>query len=164
MRNNTAKMMAVSGVMAALAIVIMCLGGLIPVATYVCPLLCMILGCFVLRLCGRRYAWTWYAAVSLLSLLLGPDKEAAAVYVFMGYYPLIKSYFDRLTFEWIFKIAYFNVAVIALYSILIFLFGLSQLYVDFKDAGLIGGVVLLLLGNVTFVLTDKILNRFLGKR
>ena len=34
---DNAKNMALGGVMAALAVVIMCMGGLIPLATYVCP-------------------------------------------------------------------------------------------------------------------------------
>lgn len=156
--------MAVSGVLAALAVVIMSLGGLIPIATYVCPLLCMVLGCLVLRSCGERYGWTWYTAVSILSVLLGPDKEAAAVYLFMGYYPLIKQHLDKFRLRWFLKLLYFNVDVVALYGILIFLFGLDELYVEFSDAGLIGGAVLLLLGNITFVLTDKVLEKFLRKR
>ena len=35
--------MAMGGVFAALAVVVMNLGGLIPVATYVCPTICMVL-------------------------------------------------------------------------------------------------------------------------
>ena len=42
MRKN-ARNVALGGMMAALAIVIMCMGGLIPVATFVCPMLCMLL-------------------------------------------------------------------------------------------------------------------------
>ena len=68
------------GVFAALAVVIMNLGGLIPMATYVCPTLCMVILSFVHMACGRRIAWSWYAAVSILSLLMSPDKEAAAVF------------------------------------------------------------------------------------
>ena len=59
MRNNEAKSIALGGVLAALAVVIMCMGGLIPVATYVCPTLCMIALCFVVQLCGKRIAWAW---------------------------------------------------------------------------------------------------------
>ena len=43
MRRIAAKQVAFGGMMAALALVIMGLGGLIPVATYVCPMLCMLL-------------------------------------------------------------------------------------------------------------------------
>jgi len=42
MKQN-AKQMALGGVLAALAVTIMSLGGMIPVATYVCPSLCMML-------------------------------------------------------------------------------------------------------------------------
>lgn len=164
MRNGSAKKMAISGMLAALSMVIMCMGGLIPVATYVCPMLCMVLGCFVLRICGSRFAWTWYAAVSILSLLLAPDKEAAAVYVFLGYYPLIKAFLERIRFSWIFKFLYFNVAVLTMYALLIFVMGLGELYAEFSSAGLWGLMLLLALGNLTFFLLDKVLNRFLPKR
>ena len=49
--------MALGGVLAALAVVVMSLGGLIPVATFVCPMLCMILLRFVCQLCGNRIGW-----------------------------------------------------------------------------------------------------------
>lgn len=164
MRNDSAKKIALSGMLAALALVIMCMGGMIPVATYVCPVLCMVLGCFVLRVCGKRYAWTWYAAVSVLALLLGPDKEAAAVYVFLGYYPLIKVGVDKFRFAVVLKFLYFNAAVFALYGFLIFALGLNDLYTEFSSAGIWGLILLLILGNVTFFLLDKVLNRFLPKR
>ena len=164
MRNNSAKKIALSGMLAALALVIMCMGGMIPVATYVCPVLCMVLGCFVLRICGRRYAWTWYAAVSILSLLLGPDKEAAAVYVFLGYYPLVKAGLEGFRFSVIFKFLYFNAAVFVLYGLLIFVMGLGELYGEFSSASIWGLVLLLALGNITFFLLDRVLTRFLPKR
>ena len=84
MRKNS-KQMALGGIFAALAVVIMNLGGLIPIATYVCPALCMVLLSLVHRACGGRVAWAWYGAVAILSLLLSPDKEASAVFAFLGY-------------------------------------------------------------------------------
>ena len=53
MRNNT-KQIALGGVLAAVAVTIMSLGGLIPIATYVCPMLCCMTQFIVLRFCGRR--------------------------------------------------------------------------------------------------------------
>ena len=81
--------------MAALAIVIMCLGGLIPFATFVCPMLCCMITKLVLSMCGKRIAWAWYGAVAILSVLMAPDKEAAAVFVFLGYYPIVKPWMDK---------------------------------------------------------------------
>ena len=83
-RSTPASRMALGGVLAAVAVVIMSLGGLIPVATYVCPMLCAVLLQVVLMTCGKRVAWAWYGAVALLSVLLSPDKEAAAVLIFLG--------------------------------------------------------------------------------
>ena len=40
-RRSPAFAVALGGMLAALAVVIMCLGGLIPVATFVCPMLCL---------------------------------------------------------------------------------------------------------------------------
>lgn len=164
MRNDSAKRIALCGMLAAVALVIMCMGGMIPVATYVCPVLCMVLGCFVLRICGKRYAWTWYGAVAILSLLIGPDKEAAAVYLFLGYYPMIKQGLDSVRFSYILKLLYFNAVIIALYSLLVFALGLTALYAEFTSVGVIGLALMLLLGNITFFLLDRVLTRFLPKR
>ena len=83
-KRTPASSVALGGVLAALAVVIMSLGTIIPVATYVCPMLCALLLQAVLKTCGVRIAWAWYGAVAILSLLLAPDKEAAAVFAFLG--------------------------------------------------------------------------------
>lgn len=145
--------------MAALAVVIMCMGGIIPAATYVCAMLCALLLSVVLRLTGRRIAWTWYVAVSVLSLLLGPDKEAAAVFLFLGYYPLVKPWVDRRKVPFLWKLAIFNVSIGVLYTLLIYLFRLEQVMQDFSEMGLAVAAVTLLLGNVTLFMLDTLLGR-----
>ena len=65
-KRTPAYSMALGGVLAALAVVIMSFGTIIPVATYVCPAICMLLGQVVLKICGGRVAWAWYGAVALL--------------------------------------------------------------------------------------------------
>ena len=146
--------------MAALAVVIMSLGGLIPVATFVCPMLCMLLLAFVARFCGSRIGWAWYGAVAILSLLMGPDKEAAAIFVFLGFYPIIKSRLDRMKFGIVLKLAFFNVLILAMYALLIHLFGMNQIAAEYQELGTVMTVIMLLLGNVTFFLLDKVLSRF----
>ena len=79
---SKAAPVALGGVMAALATVIMALGTMIPAATYVCPMLCMLILAVVYRTCGSSIAWAWYGAVAILSLLMAPDKEAATMCVF----------------------------------------------------------------------------------
>lgn len=157
MRAKT-KAMALSGMLAALALVIMCMGGLIPLATYICPMLCVIVQYIVLRLCGRRTAWTWFAVVALLSLLLGPDKEAASVFLLLGYYPMLKPVFEKWPVSWLWKLLLFNGAVAVLYGLLLRLMGLEDPAEGFTGFGIAGLLVLLVLGNVTFILLDKLLS------
>ena len=121
-RNSIANATALGGVLAALAIVIMGLGGLIPVATYVCPMLCTILLNIVMKSCGKRIGWAWFGAVSILGLLLGPDKEAAAVFLFIGYYPLLKPAIDGLKMKWLWKGLLFNGSILIMYWLLLRLF------------------------------------------
>lgn len=152
--------MALGGIMAALAIVIMCMGGLIPVATFVCPMFAMILLTVVLGRCGSRVAWAWYGAVAILSLLLGPDKEAAAVFLFMGYYPIIKPKMDTLPLKWLWKALFFNAVILVMYWLLLNVFGLAELVDEFAEMGTVMTVITLLLGNVTFFMLDRLLTAF----
>lgn len=159
MRSNRtpASRIALGGVLAAMAVVIMSLGTLIPVATYAAPVLCMVLGQIVLKLCGSRTAWAWYGAVAVLALLLAPDKEAAAVFAILGYYPLVKPKLDRRKGKWLYKTLFFNGSVLLLYWLLLKFIGMEQLATEFSGMGIAMTVVLLVLGNVTFFLLDRLL-------
>ena len=156
-KRTPAGVVALGGVLAALAVVIMSMGTLIPVATYVCPMLCAILLQVVLKTCGSRIAWAWYGAVAVLSLLLAPDKEAAAVFVFLGYYPIVKPRLDRARLSWLWKALLFNGATLLLYWLLMHLLGMAQLAAEFAEMGAAMTAVLLVLGNVTFFLLDRLL-------
>lgn len=151
--------MALGGILGALAVVVMSMGGLIPVATFICPMLCMILLSAVNRRCGSRTGWAWYGAVSLLSLLLGPDKEAAAVFLFLGYYPILKPAIDRSKAAVLLKLTLFNVAILIMYALLIHLLGMDQIGEEYRELGALLTVIMLLLGNITFVLLDVVLGR-----
>lgn len=155
---------ALGGIFAALAVVIMSMGTMIPVATYVCPMLCALILLLVHKRCGIRIAWAWYGAVSVLSLLMAPDKEAAAVFVFIGYYPIIKPKLDSRKARWLWKGLIFNVSILTMYWILMHLFGMEQIVQEFSEMGVIMTLVLLILGNVTFFLLDKLLGMQLRRR
>lgn len=150
--------------MAALAVVIMSLGTLIPVATYVCPMLCCILLQLVLKICGVRIAWAWFGAVSILSLLMAPDKEAAAVFFAIGYYPIVKPFLDRRKGKWLWKGLLFNSSILAIYWVLLHIFGLAEISREFSELGAVMTGCLLILGNVTFFLLDRLLEMKFKKR
>lgn len=153
------KEIALCGVFAALAIVIMCFGGMIPFMTYVCPVICILIEEFVYKLCGKVHAWSWYIAVCILAFLMCPDKEAAAIFVVFGYYPVIKQNLDGLPVKWLFKLLYFNAVTLALYWILMHIMGMDQLTEEFSSLGAFLTVIMLLMGNFMFLMIDKVLER-----
>lgn len=159
-RRKAGKITALGGMLAALALVIMGLGTVIPVATYVCPVACMLLLRVMLRAGGTRMAWAWYGAVAALSLLLAPDKEAAAVFVFLGYYPIIKPWLDQRRGALVWKLLVFNGATLSLYWILIRLVGMEELIQELEGMKYGMTAVLLILGNITFFLLDRLLEKY----
>lgn len=158
-KRTPASNIALGGVLAALAVIIMSMGTLIPVATYVCPMFCALVLQIVLKICGSRIAWAWYGAVTLLSLLMAPDKEAAAVFLALGYYPIVKPKLDRKKGKWLWKGLLFNAVILVTYWVLMHIFGFDQLASEFSEMGTVMVVLMLLLGNVTFFLLDKLLEK-----
>lgn len=156
-RNTPASRMALGGVLAALAVVLMSLGGLIPIFTYVSPMVGAVILQIVLLNCGVQVAWAWYGAVALLGVLLSPDKEAAAVFVFLGYYPIVKPKLDGLRLRWLWKLLLFNGSIGVMYYLLLNLFGMAELGAEFAEMGMVLLALMLVLGNITFFLLDKVL-------
>lgn len=159
---SQSRRMALCGMMAALSVVVLCLGGMVPIATYACPLLAML--CLVCPVCeyGTGTALLVYAAAAALGLLLGPDKELALFYLFLGWYPCVRSKLDGIpgAARWLVKCALFTGAVALMYVLILFLFRLEAVAAEFSEysAAVLAGM--LALGNVTFLLFDLILARF----
>jgi len=157
-KRTPAANIALGGILAALAVVIMSMGTLIPVATYVCPMLAALTLELVRRICGSRIAWAWYGAVAILSLVLAPDKEAVALFAFLGWYPIVKLPLEKCRLRIVIKFLLLNVAVFSMYCLLIFLFGMEYLKEELLGEGLWVTAIILLMGNVTFFLLDRILS------
>lgn len=158
---TSAVAVALGGTLAALAVVFMMLGGIIPIGTYCCPILASLLLIPVLDRCGVGLAWAWYGAVGILGALMCPDKEAAAVFVFFGYYPICKPYLDRLPklLRRLCKALLFNLSVVVMYALLILVLGMAALGEEFRQTGTVMLILLLVLGNVTFLLVDVLTGR-----
>ena len=130
---------AFCGMSAGLSAALMLLGGAVPAATYAVPMLCGLLLLPVLLEFGKKAAWTVYIAVSLLSLMLGLDKEAAFFYIFMGYYPIVKWRIDRLRSrpaKLLVKAGLFAVSMGLMYGLLALLFPMAAFMREFEEMGL----------------------------
>ena len=156
--------MAVSGMMVALGAAVMLLGGVIPLATFCCPALAGILLIPPVFDCGKMHAWCAWAAIAILGLMLCPDKEAALLFAFLGYYPVVKWDIDlRLRNKWArraVKFSLWNAAIGAMYALIFYVLRLDAIMADYRDATLAMTALTLLLGNVTLAVYDVALVRF----
>ena len=164
MRSIIAKVTALGGMMAALAVVLMSLGGMIPLSTFICPMLCIIMLQYILETCGSRIGWAWYGAVAFLSLMFGPDKEAVAVFIFLGYYPMLKQKLDKMLLDRLLKANYFSASILLMYWLLMNLMGMTEIIQEFAELGTFMTVFTLILGNITFFMLDLVLGRFHMRR
>ncbi len=149
---------SLGGIVAAMSLVCMFFTGVIPVFAYTLPALAGVFLIVIVIEISKKWAFATYAAVGILSIFLTPDKEAPALFImFLGYYPIIKSFFERIKiriFEWVLKLASFNLAIFITYTIIIRLFGIYKLIEEFNDFGKYSLLIFVLLANVAFVLYD----------
>lgn len=163
-RRSLAGVVALCGLLGALAIVVMLMAELIPAATFCCPVIVLFLMIPVMTECGSKWSLVWYAAVCILSLILTfANPEATLVYIFLGYYPLLRKYINRISLlplRLMLKLLLFNAAIAAAYAILLFVLQLPDLLSDFHSAGKWMLLLGILLANICFFLTDYVLGRF----
>ncbi len=163
MRDNKFRSFKVAfgGVIAALSVMLMLSTGLIPTLTYAIPAIVGALLMAVVIEISPVFASAIYAAVSILSLLVVADKEAAVMYAaFFGYYPIIKSFIERNTGKiasWVIKYIIFNASMIASYFVVAKVFMIT--FDDIEFLGKFALPALLLVGNIVFVLYDIALTR-----
>ena len=161
-KRGAAARMALCGVLAALAVALMFLGGTVPFASIACPVLASLVLIPVYCECGSRWCLLWYAAVAALAALLAPEKEAAVLFVFFGYYPMLRKLIGRLRVRaaaWAVKLVYVNAAVFAAYGLMLYVFHLTAVMEDFAGMGKAMLAVLLVLANVTFVIYAVLIAR-----
>ncbi len=162
MRHRNTFRIAFCGMLAALMLVVMLLGTMVPLATYVCPALAGALFIPILWEFNKKTAFVLYLAVSLLSLILAPDKEAALLFVFLlGWYPILRpslQHITRMPLRIAAKLVLFNAAICVVYALLLFVLT-SDLQADAHAQTFPLLLGMLLLGNVTFLVYDILLSR-----
>ena len=153
---------ALAGMLAALGAVLLCLGTLVPLATYAAPVLASAAVLAAREECRPSAAFGCYAVSAALGLLLSPDREAALLYAFLGYYPLLKPRLDALRPRLLragAKLLLFCAAVGAMYALLIFAFRLEAVAREFAETSPALLAATAALGLVVFLVYDLALER-----
>lgn len=162
---SSAKM-ALGGMMTALGVLFMFLTGLFPLADYALPALAGILTVVVVIEISDKTAWCVYAAISILSLLVVPRLEAKLVFIaFLGYYPIVKAYLERIksrAVSWASKFALFNAAAAVIFTGMSFLLGLDALLAEFDGYGAWGLAAFWAFANLVFWIYDIALTRVIS--
>ena len=157
--------MAYCGMTAALCVALMLLGAVIPVLMFVAPAAAGLLIAAVCAECGMKMALTAYGAVSLLAVLFVPDKEVALIFVFLlGYYPLVKPWFERIRLpllRGLSKLVLCNAAVLAMYGLIFLLVPAGSIAQEMRTTALAATLATLALGNAAFLLYDRALRNLL---
>ena len=163
MQNKASIRVAFCGLSAALMLVVMLLGTMVPFSTFLCPGIAGALAIPVLWEFGLRPGMLLYIAVSILSLILAPDKEAAFLFVFLlGWYPILRPKLQHIrnkplrgAVKWV----VFAAAICAVYALLLFVFTMPELTAEAATWTLPILTAMLLLGSVTFLCYDILLGQ-----
>ncbi len=170
MKNNGVKSstfrIAFCGVITALALVFMMITGLFSFGTFAFPCFAgMLLTAIVIEY-GVKWALAVFVAVSILASFLAGDKEAVIYFIMLfGYYPVVKSLFERKiknkAVQFVLKLLLFNAAAVSAFFIANFLLAIPA--EEFTIFGFYVPWVLLIIGNFFFVVYDFAVTVMVGR-
>ena len=158
-KTNT-RQLTVCAMLVALGVVLLWIGSVLEVAELSMAVIASLLCIFAVIEYGGTAPWLVFAATSVLSLLLLPNKGVALTYaVFFGYYPILKEKLEKRprVIAWVLKELIFHAALVVLFIAwkLLFLPTVSALTPTLL-------VLLLLLCEVVFILYDIALTRLIS--
>lgn len=163
MKLQKSMSLAFCGLLGALMIVTMLLGNILPLTSVLCPAVAGFFLIPALRECGFSFSMMLFLAVSILSLLLLPDKEAALLFsLLLGLYPLCRPFINRIShapIRMITKFLFCNLMFAAIYFLLLFVFAPTVFAAEFSSYGMVAIGLLILFGNIGFFLYDLCLGR-----
>ena len=149
---------ALGGIVSALCLVTMFLAGVLPALYLLLPGIAGILLMIIAVEVSTGWAFLTYLAVSLLSVFVTFDKEAALIFImFFGHYPILRFYIEKIPLRLIkllIKLAVFNVCIIAYFYITVYIFGLDDILEEFDDMGRYGAYIMLGICNLVFLVYD----------
>lgn len=155
---KSSKKIALCGMFGALSITILLMGSIIPLATYACPALAAFFLLPIAYEYKEKTAFTLYFAVSVLALILIPEKEFVMMYVFVfGMYTAFKFKADKIKpkfWQIILKSLFAFLSTLFCYVILLVVFPNPMLSGEIGDAGIALIAAFFILFILTFLMYD----------
>ncbi len=165
---NSARVIALSAVFTALAVIFLYAGNLLPALRVAAVAAASLFVIAAVIEAGLGSAALVYAGSAVLGLLLLPDKGAAYLYIlFFGPYPMVKSLSERArptAVRWLVKLLFYNLAFTAVWFIireLVFNAEALSAFAGFAG-GAAGTLLIYLVANAAFIVYDIGLTRLIG--
>ncbi len=153
---NSTKKLALAGIFSALCVIFLFVGSLFQTLDLSAAAIASIIVLIAYIELGKGWALGVYAVAALLSILLLPQKTAAAVFTFfVGFYPIFKVLLNNIKPLWlsyVARIACFNVFLTLLIFVSTRLLGIEEDFLGF-------GYVIYGLANLAFIVFDFALER-----
>lgn len=162
MRNSTYQI-ALCSILAAMAAALQFFGGAIFIGLYCCPMIASFLLIAAREECRKSLAWGCFITGAFLGMLLCPDKECSALYMFMGWYPLVQPAINKIGSRFlriIIKALILIISISAMYALLIYVLGLWDIAAEFMSEAMWINIAMLVMGAVLFVMFDFLCVKF----
>ena len=159
-KNETGKV-ALCGMMAAAALVVMLLGSALGIATYAAPLLASVALLLITREYGSGASLLAYAAIALLGMFLLPDRELALFFVCFGWYQSLWPHLAKIRSRLLrlaIKLAIYSAMVFLMYGVLAAVLGIP---LETAEEALWFQILIFGMGALTFLLLDSAYARML---
>lgn len=159
--NKLSYRVALGGVISSLCILAMFTAGIAPFLYLTLPMIAGVLIAVIVVEVNTSWAVLTYVAVSLLSLFVTFDKEAAIIFIlFFGHYPIVKQKLDKIhigLLKFLTKQVIFNICIVAYYYIIMILLGID-FSKDFSSLGKYGIYIIWFFVNIFFIIYDYALS------
>ena len=145
----SAKRLARLAILAAIGVVLLLLGSVLPTGRLALVALSSLPVCVTLMMYGLKWSLGVFALTAALGALLFPGAEAVMYVAFFGYYPIAKSLFERIHNRyagWVCKLALYSLAFLLYWQ-------LARIVFAFTGVEL-AWYILYPLGAAVFVLYD----------
>lgn len=160
--NNVSYRVALGGVISSLCLLSMFLTSVAPFLYLTLPMIAGALITIIVVEVNMSWAFLTYIAVSLLSIFVTPNKEAAIIFIlFFGHYPILKQKIEKISvklLKLILKFLMFNICIVIDYQITLHLLGIDDFADDFAMFGKFGIYILWFLSNIIFIIYDNALS------
>ncbi len=160
--NNVSYRVALGGVISSLCVFSMFVSAAVPFLYLTMPMIAGALLTIIVVEVNKSWAFLTYAAVSLLSVFIIPNKEASLIFILLfGYYPILKQPIEQIKnaiLRNLTKFILFNIVAVIDFQITIHLLGLSEITEEFEAFGKFGLYIFWSICNVIFFVYDYALN------